>query len=81
MVDQLTSIQMQLQQVSRSQRDLVDRVNGAQQTVAQLQSGLANRVKENEQAVTAIDAYRLQLNSRLADIERRLNSLAGPGTL
>jgi chromosome segregation ATPase len=80
-VDQLTSIQMQLQQVSRSQRDLVDRVNGAQQTVAQLQSGLANRVKENEQAVTAIDAYRLQLNSRLADIERRLNSLAGPGTL
>ncbi|MEQ8859574.1 MAG: hypothetical protein RIC56_13090 [Pseudomonadales bacterium] len=76
-VDQLTSIQMQLQQMSRSQRDLVDKVNNAQQSVAKLQSGLAGRVEENEQAVAAIDAYRLQLNSRLADIERRLNSLSG----
>ncbi len=76
-VDQLTSIQMQLQQMSRSQRDLVDKVNSAQQNVAKLQSGLVSRVQENEQAVAAIDAYRLQLNSRLADIERRLNSLSG----
>jgi DNA repair exonuclease SbcCD ATPase subunit len=80
-VDELNNIQMQLQQVSRSQRDLVDRVNAAQQTVAQLQSGLANRVKENEQAIAAIDAYRLQLNSRLADIERRIANLAGSATL
>jgi chromosome segregation ATPase len=81
LVDQLNSIQMQLQQVSRSQRDLVDRVNSAQQMVAQLQSGLAGRVEETEEAVAAIDAYRLQLNSRLADIERRINNLAGSATL
>jgi len=81
MVDQLTSVQMQLQQLSRSQRDLVDKVNAAQQAVAKLDSGLANRVTQNAEAVEAIDAYRLQLNSRLADIERRLNNLAGPGAL
>lgn len=81
MVDQLTSMEIQMQQVLRSQRDLVDKVNSAQQSVASLQSGLSNRVRENEQAVKAIDAYRLQLNNRLADIERRLSSLAGAGTL
>lgn len=80
-IDQITSVEIQLQQVSRSQRDLVERVNKAQQTMAQLQSGLVNRVNENEQAVTAIDAYRLQLNSRLADIERRLDSLSGSPSL
>lgn len=80
-IDQITSVQIQLQQISRSQRDLVERVNAAQQSVAQMQSGLVNRVKENEQAVAAIDAYRLQLNSRLADIERRIANLSGSPSL
>ncbi len=81
MIDQLTSIEMQMQQVLRSQRDMVDKVNSAQQSVAGLQSGLTNRVRENEQAVAAIDAYRQQLNSRLADIERKLSNLAASATL
>lgn len=80
-IDQITSVEIQLQQVSRSQRDLVERVNKAQQTMAQLQSSLVNRVTENEQAVTAIDAYRLQLNSRLAAIERRLEQLSASPSL
>jgi DNA repair exonuclease SbcCD ATPase subunit len=80
-VDQLTAMEVQLQQIVRSQRDLVDRVNAASQSVASLNSGLANRVKETEEAVAAIDAYRLQLNSRLADLERRLNSLTGSASL
>jgi hypothetical protein len=75
-IDQLASVDLQLQQIISAQRDLVDKVNVSQQTVAGLQSGLANRVKDNEQAVAAIDAYRLQLNTRLATIERRLNNLA-----
>ena len=75
-IDQLASVDLQLQQMVSAQRDLVDKVNVSQQTVAGLQSGLVKRVKDNEQAVAAIDAYRLQLNTRLADIERRLNSLA-----
>ncbi len=81
MIDQLTSIEMQMQQVLRSQRDLVDKVNSAQQSVAGIQSGLTGRVRENEQAVAAIDAYRQQLNSRLADIERKLSNLAASATL
>jgi chromosome segregation ATPase len=80
-VDQLTAMEVQLQQIVRSQRDLVDRVNAASQSVASLNSGLANRVKETEEAVAAIDAYRLQLNSRLADLERRVNSLSGSASL
>ncbi len=64
-----------MQRMVAGQRDLTDKVNVAQQSVSALQSGLAGRVSENEQAVAAIDAYRLQLNARLADIERRLNQL------
>jgi hypothetical protein len=75
-IDQLASVDLQLAQMVNAQRDLVDRVNASQQTIAGLQSGLENRVKDNEQAVAAIDAYRLQLNTRLATLERRLNNLS-----
>lgn len=75
-IDQLASVDLQLQGMVNAQRDLVDKVNASQQTVAGLRSGLANRVEDNEQAVAAIDAYRLQLNTRIAAIERRLNNLA-----
>ena len=77
-IDQLASVDLQLQQMVNSQRDLMDKVNASRQAVASLQSGLAGRVADNEQAVTAIDAYRLQLNSRLAALERRLDSLSAP---
>lgn len=80
-IDQITGVEIELQEISRSQRDLVDRVNATQQTVAQLRSGLAGRVERNEEAVEAIDAYRLQLNSRLAAIERRLDNLSGAASL
>ena len=80
-IDQLTGVELQLQQVIKAQRDLVDKVNTSRQNVASLQAGLVNRVKDNEQAVAAIDAYRLQLNTRLADIERRLNNLSINPTL
>lgn len=80
-MDQLRSVESQLQQLIKAQRELVDKVNGSRQTMASLQAGLVNRVKDNEQAVAAIDAYRLQLNTRLADIERRLSSLSVNPTL
>jgi chromosome segregation ATPase len=74
MVDQITSLGSQLQQTQRALRDAVDRANAAQQSVAGLNSGLAKRVTETEQAVQAFDAYRLQTNGRLADIERRIGA-------
>ncbi len=68
LVDQLAGIELQLQQVLRGQRDMVDRVNSATQQVAALNS----RVKENEQAIAAIDTHRVQINNRLGRIEERL---------
>ena len=79
-IDQLASVQLQIQQMANSQRDLTDQVNASRQALSSLQSGLAGRVADNEQAVTAIDAYRIQLNNRLAGIERRLDGLSpAPG--
>ena len=71
-IDQLASVELQFQQLLSSQRDLVDKVNSVQQSLSGVKSDLARRVAENEQAITAIDAYRLQLNNRLNDLERRL---------
>ncbi len=76
-IDQLTSMEISIQQMANTQRDIVDRVNSASQSVASLNAGLAGRVAENEQAVAAIDAYRVQVNTRLADIERKINNLGG----
>ncbi len=58
--------------VAATQQEMVGRVNAARQAVASLQAGLTNRVEENEQAVASMDAYRGQLNKRLADLERAL---------
>ena len=73
--DQLASIELQLQRMLRGQRELVDKVNAAAQTVARMNSD----VKEHEQAIAAIDSYRRQFNTRLVDIEKRLDKLStGP---
>jgi len=74
-IDQLTSMEISIQQLAGTQRDIVDKVNAASQSVASLNAGLTSRVAENEQAVASIDAYRVQVNTRLANIERRLESL------
>ncbi len=80
MVDQLTSLELQIQQMVRSQRDLVDKVNAATQAVASLRANLSDKVDDNSEAIQSNDAYRVALNSRLADIERRLAGLTGtPG--
>ena len=63
----------------RGQRDLVDKVNVASQGVATLRANLVDKVDDNSEAIAAIDAYRVAVNSRLADMERRLNTLGGVG--
>ena len=73
LVDQLTSLELQIQQVVRGQRDLIDKVNSATAAV----SSLRGTVQDNAEAVQAIDAYRVAVNSRLADIERRLGASLG----
>ena len=68
LVDQLTSVELQLQQLIRGQRDLVDRVNANSRTLA----SLGGQVEEHDQAIAAIDSYRRQINNRLAQIDDRL---------
>lgn len=77
LIDRLTSIELQFQQIVRGQRDLVDKVNAATQTVASLKASLSGQVKDNSEAVQSIDAFRVAINSRLKNLEDRLNSLGG----
>lgn len=77
LVDNLASLELQIQQIVRGQRDLVDKVNTATQSVASLRAGLSDKVDDNAEAIASMDAYRVAVNSRLADIERRLGVVSG----
>jgi predicted nucleic acid-binding Zn-ribbon protein len=78
LIDQLTSLEQQMQQIVRGQRDLVDKVNTANQGVASVRASIQGKVDDNAEAIQAIDAYRVAVNSRLADIDRRLNLVSSP---
>jgi chromosome segregation ATPase len=71
-IDQLNTLQENIEQLFNQQRDLVDKVNVTSVTTSGLRSNLETRVKENEEAITAIDAHRREVNARLADLKRRL---------
>jgi chromosome segregation ATPase len=74
---QLASVDQQVKQLVAQQRQLTDQINAARQSVSGIESGLTKRVVATEKAIEAIDAYRLQLNSRLVDLQTRLDSVAG----
>ena len=75
LIDQLTSVEIQLQQLVRAQQDLVDKVNTTSQGVAKLRASLDTQVEENTEAIAAIDAYRIATNSRFRDLEQRLDEV------
>ena len=77
LVDNMTSLELQMQQVVRGQRDLVDKVNAATQAVSSLRANLSGKVDDNSEAIASMDAYRVAVNSRLAAIERRLGAVGG----
>jgi DNA repair exonuclease SbcCD ATPase subunit len=77
LIDNLASLELQIQQIARGQRDLVDKVNAANQAVASLRAGIAAKVDDNAEAIASMDAYRVAVNSRLADIERRIGVIGG----
>lgn len=76
LIDQFTSLELQMQQLVRGQRDLVDKVNAATQSVASLRASLSGNVADNTEAIQSMDAFRVAMNSRLSDLERRINALA-----
>ena len=67
-----------IKQLVAQQHQLTDQVNAARQSVSGIETGLTKRVVANEKAIEAIDAYRLQLNSRLVDLQTRVDSVAAP---
>ena len=71
-IDELNTLQENVEHLFNQQRDLVDKVNVTSVTTSGLRSNLETRVKENEEAITAIDAHRREVNARLADLKRRL---------
>jgi len=73
----VAAVDKKVGEVASTQSELVGRVNSARQAVASLQTGLVNRVEENEQAVASMDAYRTQLNQRLAKLERAQSTATG----
>lgn len=74
-IDQLTSLELQVQQMLRVQRDLADKTNIASQSVANLNSELSGQVKDNSEAVLAMDANRLAVNKRMAALEKALANI------
>ncbi len=78
LIDQVTSLELQLQQMLRSQRELVDKANVASQSLAQIEASLSPLVNENAEAVRAFDAFRIASNRRIVALERRLSQLQNP---
>ncbi len=75
---QVASVDQQVRALVSQQRQLTDQVNAARQSLSGLDSGLTRRVVANEKAIEAIDAYRLQLNSRLVELQTRIDTLRAP---
>ena len=70
---------MQMQRLLRTQQDLVDKANQAVQGSASLKAALESRVRDNEEAIAAIDAHRTRINNDIAELRRALNvSPVGP---
>ena len=75
-IDQLASLELQLQQIVRSQRDLVDKVNKVNASFSQIRGDLSGKVNDNVEAIESIDAYRVTLNTKIRELELRLNQLS-----
>ena len=78
LTEQIAGLQQQLRKLDEQQTKATDMVASTQRSVASLQAGLVKRVEENEKAIEAIDAYRLQINQRLAEINARLQASGQP---
>ena len=75
---------MRLQSVQKAQRELVDKVNVAARTASSLEDALESRVRENEEAIAAIDGSRTTVTNQLrelkdavAELDARLSAPSG----
>jgi len=56
---------------------LADRLNRLEKSLNDTRQGLGGRIAENEEAIRAIDAYRLQINRDLQSIRQQLGAPPG----
>ncbi len=68
-IDRLTALDIGLKRLTQQQRDLVDKANAVAQTASSLRAALEPRVRENQQAIAAIDAHRTQVSADLAELK------------
>ena len=61
--------------LAASNRELIDKVNAADQTARALRASLERRVRENEEAVAAIDKFRQQLNRTISNLQGEVAAL------
>ena len=71
-VDRLAAMDVQLERLVAAQRGFNDKLTAQSIDVTALKGEVADRVVENANAIAAIDAYRVQVNKRLAELESRL---------
>ena len=66
-----------LREVTTTNRELQDKINAAEQSVRAVRVGVERRVTANEQAISAIDAYRKQTNRTLAGLVADVAAMKG----
>jgi len=71
---QLASVDSQIKQLVSQQRQLTDQVAAARQSIATFETMLT----KHEKAIEAIDANRSQVNSRLVELQTRIDALTPP---
>jgi len=71
---QLASVDAQVKQLVTQQRQLTDQVAAVRQSLATFETTLT----KHEKAIEAIDASRSQVNSRLVEMQTRIDALTPP---
>ncbi len=64
----------QLISLGRQTRGAADKANEAVSTTARFKADIEKRVEENESAIRDMDKFRISINSRLLEMERRLKN-------
>ena len=71
----ITDIENTLNNIARKQRDLTDELNTTLRSANALLKQLETSVEGHDEDIESIDGFRKQTNTRLLDIQRRLENL------
>jgi len=77
LVSDVKALKTRSNELLARQRSITDQLNATTQTAKALEATLAQRVKDNEEAITAIDGSRRDMVRRLTTLSDRLTALEG----